>query len=372
MTEQDLMEKISALEEALRTCSPNKMRDHCYSHPGSQPREPTNSHIETLQIWITSTSYVDYYTKVSLRLNGLKALYESERLKAIREAEQLQARQTHWPFNNQTPIRDSSSSSPFDRPRLLSGRTKGSSVHDFRPHKPRLSDFPVHFPVHAPPSFRAKSNLRPWATSSGGTERQDPGKSSSGSSSYGACAVLSEGYESTSGEGNLCYRQSEAELNQPGQYHIVSNGSDSDYGAEIRHEHHPVTPEYQPSSMPATPLPNLGMANFFESVYLMPVQSPDLAMTELAQNWHASRDSAPNAPFHMPMNDSLYSDVMFGNSSGYSADSSMPSYAPSSNASSMATVVPPLTIGASDLHPSPSTATENATSAFDSDEEYDC
>ncbi|KAF9338276.1 hypothetical protein BG006_006618 [Podila minutissima] len=374
MAERDVMEKISALEEALLTCSPNKMRDPCYSYLGSRPREPTNSHIETLQIWITSTSYVDYYTKISLRLNGLKSLYESERLKAIREAEQLQARQTHWPFNNQCPTKGPSSSSPFGRSHLLSGRTKGSSVHDFRPHKQRPGDFSVHFTPHEPPSFRAKNNLRPWATSSGGVESQSPGESSRGNSSYDASRdaseVIREGHESSSSEGSSLHSQYEAGLNQVGQYHTGSNVSDDEYGTGMEHEIYPVTPEYQPLSMPPTPLPNLGMPTFFEPA--IPVLNPNLAMTELAQNWNASRDSTSNAPFHSPMYDSLYSDAVFANSSGYYAGIELPAYVPSPNASSTATDVPSLTIGTCDSQPSPSTATDNATSAFDSDEEYDC
>lgn len=358
LTEQDLMEKISALEATLRTCSPDRMQDPCFSYPGSRPRKPSNSDIETLQIWIAAASYVDYYTKVSHRLNGLKALYEGERLRAIRETERLQAqRQSQWPFNSQGPYRNPVSTSPIGKPHLLSGRTKGSSVHDFRPHKQRVGGSPVLSTPHTPPSFRAKSNLSgPWAgPSSSGVERHSPSDSSGTGNSSQGTYTTNGGHGSTNGEGG----SSEAELNQlSGQHHC---GSDIDShlsaGTELQH---PATSEYLPLGMPATPIPDLGTTAFLQPVYLSPTLDPNMTMSALAENWHTSRGSPSNAA-HSPMDYSLYAGVM---------DGSMPTYVPSSYAPSTSTAAPSLSNGYFELQPSPLT-TEDIESAFDSDEEYD-
>ncbi|KAF9345624.1 hypothetical protein BGX26_002934 [Mortierella sp. AD094] len=54
-----------------------------YTRPQTKPLRPTHHDNDTLQIWITSTSYVNYYQNIAYRLNGLKDLYESERLNRL-------------------------------------------------------------------------------------------------------------------------------------------------------------------------------------------------------------------------------------------------------------------------------------------------
>ncbi|KAF9993118.1 hypothetical protein BGZ79_002251 [Entomortierella chlamydospora] len=54
-----------------------------YTRPQTKPLRPTHHDNDTLQIWITSTSYVNYYRNIAYRLNGLKNLYESERLSRL-------------------------------------------------------------------------------------------------------------------------------------------------------------------------------------------------------------------------------------------------------------------------------------------------
>lgn len=363
------MEKISALEATLRTCSPDRMQDLCFSFPGSRPRKPSNSDIETLQIGITATSYVDYYTKVSHRLNGLKALYESERLRAIREAEQLQAqRYTQWPFNSQGPYRNPISTSPFGKSLLPSGRTKGGSVHDFRPHKQRVGASPGLCTPHTPSSSRAKSNLSEQSAgpSSSGVENYSSSDSFSTSTSSQGTSTTNGGHGSTSSESDLADGPSEVELNQvSGQRHCESN-VDSYHSTETEFQP-PVISEYQPPSMPATPIPDLGMTDFLQPVCLPRTLDSNTTMSALVENWHTSRGSPPNT-VHSPMNYSLYSGVIFGNIS--LADGSMPTLVPSSYAPSTSTAAPSLPNGYCEHQPHP-LATDDTGSAFDSDKEYD-
>ncbi|KAF9111157.1 hypothetical protein BGX27_005317 [Mortierella sp. AM989] len=59
------------------------MIDVHYTRPQTKPQQPTHHDNDTLQIWISSTSYVNYYQNIAHRLNGLKNLYESERLNKL-------------------------------------------------------------------------------------------------------------------------------------------------------------------------------------------------------------------------------------------------------------------------------------------------
>ncbi|KAF9429257.1 hypothetical protein BGZ76_001586 [Entomortierella beljakovae] len=82
-SEISLLLRIRALESALSKCKRHRMIDAYYTRPQTKPQRPTHHDNDTLQIWITSISYVNYYQNIAHRLEGLKNLYESERLNRL-------------------------------------------------------------------------------------------------------------------------------------------------------------------------------------------------------------------------------------------------------------------------------------------------
>ncbi|KAF8966856.1 hypothetical protein BGZ46_000279 [Entomortierella lignicola] len=82
-SEISLLLRIHALERALSKCKGHRMVDVYYTRPQTKPLCPTHHDSDTLQIWITSNSYVNYYQNIAYRLKGLRDLYESERLSKL-------------------------------------------------------------------------------------------------------------------------------------------------------------------------------------------------------------------------------------------------------------------------------------------------
>ncbi|KAK3812806.1 MAG: hypothetical protein J3Q66DRAFT_346678 [Benniella sp.] len=80
---QGLQTRIELLEREMRTCHIHKMNNPYYQRAETRPQHPNTKSVEILSIWTISTSYIDYYTNISRRLEGLKDLFESERLSAL-------------------------------------------------------------------------------------------------------------------------------------------------------------------------------------------------------------------------------------------------------------------------------------------------
>ncbi|KAF8938411.1 hypothetical protein EDD21DRAFT_392411 [Dissophora ornata] len=83
MSQRALLGRILSLETALSKCKIELMNEVRYSQFGTKPYRPNQDTVENLEIWLTSTSYIDYYRNIARRLEGLRELYRSERLTSL-------------------------------------------------------------------------------------------------------------------------------------------------------------------------------------------------------------------------------------------------------------------------------------------------